>query len=228
MSGRKQPEIKKSYDTIKYFNRKILHWVYQKPRIYPWRATKIKFHALVAEILLQRTKAEQVIPIYRKFISTYPSPAALVASPLSKIKGIIASLGLQWRARKLKELADALIIRHEGKIPIRPEDVMALPGVGPYAASAYLSLHNNKRALLVDSNIVRLYGRFFGFRVHAETRRNSALINLIDLLTPQHGCRRFNYAVLDLGRNICRPRPVCPVCPVLLKCHYYNRGKGRK
>lgn len=222
MPERKQSEIKKSYTTIKYFKRKMLRWVYQKPRIYPWRITKIKFHALVAEILLQRTKAEQVIPIYKKFISTYPSPATLAASPLSKIKRIIASLGLQWRARKIKELAGVLMDRYSGKIPLHFNELMSLPGVGPYAASAYISLHHNKRALLIDSNIVRLYGRFFGFKIHAETRRKRALMNLIDLITPQHNCRQFNYAVLDLGRNICRPKPLCPICPVSIKCYYYN------
>jgi A/G-specific adenine glycosylase len=226
MPERSRSGIKKSYVTIEYFKQKMLRWVYQKPRIYPWRTTKVKFHALVAEILLQRTKAEQVISVYRKFINAYPSPASLATSPLSKIKEMIASLGLQWRARKLKDLAYTLKNRYSGVIPIRLEDLITLPGVGPYAASAYLSLHNNKRALLVDSNIVRLYGRFFGFRVHAETRRNNALTKLIGILTPQRGCRRFNYAVLDLGRNICRPKPACPMCPVLLKCHYYNHGKG--
>ena len=228
MLERKQSEIKSSYGTIKYFTQKMLRWTYQNPHKYPWRSTRIKFHALIVEIMLQRTKAEQVIPIYRKFIKAYPSPNRLLASPLLKIKTIIAPLGLQWRARKIKELARALVNRYNGKIPLHLDELMALPGVGPYAASAYLSLHNNKRALLIDSNIVRLSGRFFGFRIHAETRRKRTLINLIDLITPQHSCRQFNYAVLDLGRNICRSKPLCPICPVYIKCYYYNHRKERK
>ncbi len=226
MPERKLSKIKSSYSTIKYFRRKVLGWVYRKPRHYPWRSSRIKFHSLVAEILLQRTKAEQVTPVYKTFIKIYPSPAALAAGSLARIKMIIAPLGLKWRAQKLKELAEVLKTRYRGIIPCCFDDLIDLPGVGPYVASAYLSLHNNKRALLVDSNIVRLYGRFFGFKVHAESRRNRTLMNLIDLLTPPHECRRFNYTVLDLGRNICQPKPLCPLCPVSSKCHYYNSGKG--
>ena len=228
MSERNRSEIKSSYGTIKYFRQTILHWTYQNPHRYPWRSSRIRFHALIVEILLQRTRAEQVIPIYGKFVNAYPSPDRLSASPLSRIKAIIAPLGLQWRARKMKELACVLADHYGGKIPMRLDALIALPGVGPYAASAYLSLHHNKRALLIDSNIVRLYGRFFGFRTHAETRRNRALMKLIDLLTPQDGCRRFNYAVLDLGRDICRPKPLCTICPVSIKCYYYKRRKEQK
>ena len=226
MPERKQSEIKSSYGTIKYFKHKILRWKYKNPYRYPWRSTKVKFHALIAEILLQRTKAEQVIPIYRMFIRVYPSPKKLLAGSLARIKAIITPLGLQWRARKIKDLARALVNRYGGKVPLCLDELMSLPGVGPYAASAYLSLHHNKRALLIDSNIVRLYGRFFGFNTHAETRRERALMNLIDLITPHNNCRQFNYAVLDLGRNICRPKPLCPVCPVSLRCYYYNHRKG--
>ena len=228
MPQRKRSEIKSSYGTIKYFTQKILNWTYQNPHKYPWRSTRIKFYALIAEILLQRTKAEQVIPIYKKFIKVYPSPDKLSASPLLRIKTIIAPLGLRWRARKIKELACVLVNRYNGKIPLHLNELMALPGVGPYAASAYISLHHNKRALLIDSNIVRLYGRFFGFKSHAETRRKKALMNLIDLITPQYNCRQFNYAVLDLGRNICRSKPLCPICPVYIKCYYYNHRKEQK
>ena len=228
MLEQKQLEIKSSYDTIKYFKQRILRWTYKNPHRYPWRYTRIKFQALIAEILLQRTKAEQVIPIYRKFVKAYPSPDRLAASSISRIKTIIAPLGLRWRARKIKELTDVLMDRYSGKIPLHFNELMSLPGVGPYAASAYLSLHHNKRALLIDSNIVRLYGRFFGFKIHAETRRKKALMNLIDLITPQHSCRQFNYAVLDLGRNICRPKPLCLICPVSIKCYYYKRGKEQK
>lgn len=223
MPKRKWRKIRPSYDTAGYFKQKILRWVYRNPGRYPWRTTRVKFHALIAEILLQRTKAEQVIPVYKRFVKDYPSPAAIAVSSLSQIKKIIAPLGLRWRAKKIKELAATLKNRHRGGIPLHMDGLMALPGIGQYAAAAYLSLHNNKRALLIDSNIVRLYGRFFGFRVHAETRRNSAFMSLADLLTPQRECRRFNYAVLDLGRNICRPKPLCPVCPVSLKCHYYRK-----
>ncbi|MBU1809076.1 MAG: hypothetical protein KJ661_05915 [Candidatus Omnitrophica bacterium] len=226
MSERKRPEIKSSYSTIGYFKRNILQWRYRNSCQYPWRTTKIKFHALIAEILLQRTKAEQVIPVYKRLIKARPSINTIAVMPFSKIKNIIAPLGLRWRAKKIKELACTLKNSYKGRIPANIDELLALPGVGPYAASAYLSLHSNIRALLIDSNIVRLYGRFFGFGVHAETRRIRALTNLINLITPRRQCRRFNYAVLDLGRNICKPKPTCPICPVLLKCHYYNKGKG--
>jgi A/G-specific adenine glycosylase len=100
------------------------------------------------------------------------------------------------------------------------EGLLSLPGVGPYAASAYLSFHCGKRAAIIDGNIVRLYGRVFGLSVHAETRRTKEFIALAESMTPPRAFRAYNYAVLDFTRAVCRPKPNCEGCPLRDLCAY--------
>lgn len=223
MFKRDIPKVKD--DDIRYLKHRMVHWVYSNTHRYPWRTTKSKFHALIAEILLQRTRAEQVIPIYKKFVKTFPSTKTLAYSSFKKISQIIAPLGLRWRAWKIKELGTVLYKKYKGTVPAEIDELLSLPSIGPYAASAFLSFHRSKRGLLIDSNTVRVYGRFFGFEVHAETRREKGLAKLVETLTPRHRCKRFNYSVLDLGRNVCQQRPLCSICPISPRCHYYKKEK---
>jgi A/G-specific adenine glycosylase len=175
----------------------------------------------VAEVLLQRTRAEQVVPVYLNFIRVFPDPASLARANIPEIEKVIAPLGLRWRARFLHELGKELVAC--GYVPADLTLLRKLPGVGSYAASAYLSLHAGMRVPIVDSNVVRFYGRFFGFQTGPETRRDKHLFELADSLTPKRSFRRFNYAVIDFTRAICRPKPLHDICPVAKRCIFYHK-----
>lgn len=197
---------------IKYFRRRILTWGKQNFADFPWRHTPNQWHALVAELMLQRTKAEQVLPAYLSFCNTYQSPKDYISS--SNPSPFI-SLGLYWRAGTLKRLA--AILAHQ-EIPLDKSQLLYLPGIGDYIASAFLSLHAGIRAPIIDSNIVRLYGRFFGFPTDGETRRKRWFIELADSITPERSFKDFNYAVIDLTRMVCKPKPLCSECILAKKC----------
>ena len=211
---------------VRYFRERITTWGRQHFADFPWRHETNWFHALVAEILLQRTRAEQVIPVYREFVTRFPHPASLAEAGVSQVEAVIAPLGLKWRAKLLPRLGRKLIDAQ----PATPSDMRSLlevPGVGPYAAAAFLSLHAGRRAPIVDSNIVRLYGRFFGFHTGPETRRNKTLLQLAELITPQRNYRDFNYALVDFTRAICRPRPHHQLCPLAARCSEHRAASSR-
>jgi len=176
----------------------------------------------VAEVLLQRTRAEQVIPIYLDFVKVFPNPASLAQTSVPDIEKVIVTLGLRWRARTLNALGKELVAR--GDVPTDLASLRKLPGIGPYAAAAYVSFHVGSRVPIVDSNVVRLYGRFFGFQTGPETRRDKQLFELANSVTPKRTFRRFNYAIIDFTRAICRPKPLHDICPVAGKCAFY-RGR---
>lgn len=93
--------------------------------------------------------------------------------------------------------------------------------VGDYVASAFLSLHSNQREVLVDSNIVRFYSRFFGFEANAETRRQKWFKELAEKVTPNKNCKQFNYGLLDFTRKVCKAKkPLCDACLVAKKCEF--------
>ena len=200
-------------------------WGRQHYATFPWRAERDPFFALLAEVLLQRTRAAQVGPVYRDLKARFPTPAGMAASNKAAILQSIRSLGLAWRAATLLKLARALEESHGGRVPDGPAALRSLPGVGPYAAAAYESFHRGRRAAIIDSNVVRLYGRLFGFPTHAETRRTKAMRELAEELTPRRAFRDYNYALLDFTREVCTPRPHCGACPLRGRCCYYA-GRG--
>jgi A/G-specific adenine glycosylase len=214
-------EITISVKTVSYVRRKLLSWGSANFDDFPWRTSKNEFHTLVAEILLQRTKASQVISTYLNFIKTYPDPAKLAHAEVAEVEKVIRPLGLKWRAKLLVQLGIALE-QHNGIVPDVQQALTVLPGVGAYVSTAYLSLHRKKRAAILDSNIVRFYGRFFGFHTGPDTRRNQAVTRLAECLTPARKTKEFNYALIDFTRNVCRPRSDHEICPVKAKCHLWK------
>jgi len=206
------------------FRRRIKEWYLTRKTNYPWRKTKNKWHALVAEIMLQRTNADQVKPVYQKFVKNYRTPEDFLKK-CSKNTNIFKNLGLIWRNELLFESAKAI---SKYGIPNNKEKLLQIPGIGNYIASAFLSLHLNKRAVLIDSNIVRLYARYFGFSYDGETRRKKWFYELADSITPKRNIKEFNYSILDFSRNICTYRPHCNECSLRRKCSYFEKSQKQE
>jgi A/G-specific adenine glycosylase len=201
----------------KYIQDRLINWSKSNSVEFPWRQDNSPFHCLVVEILLQRTKAEQVVPVYNTIRTFFPTADTLARCTVDEIRGIINSLGLSWRANYLKKLAEE-VSKHEGRIPDNYKELIELPGVGSYAAAAYLSLHRGKRSAIIDSNVVRLYCRILGRECDAETRREKWLQEFSDYMTPPRRFRAYNYAALDFARYVCRPKPDCAKCPIKRIC----------
>jgi A/G-specific adenine glycosylase len=203
--------------------RKLLQWYRtHSPPDYPWRHTDNPWHALLAEFLLLRTRADAVEGVYRHIVTHYPEPGDLAALSLDEIASMLYPLGLRWKAPLLKALA-AEIAGRKGRIPEDQESLEQLPGVGPYVVAAFLSLHLGRRALIIDSNTVRFLCRYTGRTYDGETRRKKWVRDLLDALTPDREVRTFNYALLDFCREICRPRnPLCMQCPLRENCAFYR------
>lgn len=164
-------------------------------------------------MLLQRTRAANVLPVYISFIKKFPTPAKLANARVGTIEKIIYPLGLIWRAPWLKKLGQELDSRN-GKIPTSIEELVKLSGIGNYAACAWLGFHGGKRATIVDANVVRWLCRMIGEPYDGETRRQKWLIELADSLTPREDWKGYNYAVLDFTMQICTINPRCDYCPI--------------
>ncbi|MCS3613392.1 hypothetical protein [Salinibacter ruber] len=191
----------------------VLSWGKKNYQEYPWRDPDRKWHGLAAEILLQRTRAQNVVPVYAEFVDRFPEPEDLGRATEEEILDVIGSLGLHWRAPLLKKLGQELTGKES--IPHTLDGLKELPGVGTYVGSAWLTFHAEKRSVLVDSNIVRWICRLLGREYDGETRREGWVRNLLDRLTPEDQHQTFNYALLDFTMNVCQPtRPLCEECPI--------------
>ena len=198
---------------IKKFQNSLIKWGKTNYSFFPWRKTNNKWHALVSEIMLQRTNADQVLPVYIKFCKKYKTPEDLLKN--GKKENLFKNLGLHWREQQINKLAESLT---GIDIPESKDDLLKLPSIGSYITSAYRSLHLGIRDVIVDSNIVRVLGRYFGFETDGETRRKRWLMQLAEKLTPQRRFKEYNYALLDFSRAICTSKPGCDLCIINDKC----------
>lgn len=191
----------------------IIEWGQENYQEYPWRDPDREWHGLIAEILLQRTRAKNVVPVYREFTRRFTRPQDLAEASEEDILDVIGPLGLHWRASLLKQLGNVLV--EEDQLPESLEALKELPGVGEYVASAYLSFHAGQRGVLIDSNIVRWASRMLGREYDGETRREEWVRKFLDRVTPENDHRQFNYALLDFTMSVCRPTsPMCEDCPI--------------
>jgi A/G-specific adenine glycosylase len=199
---------------------RLLPWGAQHFQSFPWRERIPDWQALLAEILLQRTRASQVVPVFDRLATTFISDNPAAKRKDEEILEILGPLGLHWRRRLLLKLRQELLARNLS-VPTTREELLTLPGVGPYIAAAMLSLHLNRRAVIIDSNVVRVLCRLVGRSYDGETRRKTWLKELADRLTPQEGHRAYNYALLDLAMTVCVPnRPLCRKCPLADICEF--------
>ena len=169
--------------------------------------------------MLQRTRADQVLPVYATFAARYQSPEEFVAEPAY----VFSHLGLPIREEHFIALNHTLL---SAGLPADKAPLMRLPGVGDYIASALVSLHLGKRAALIDANTVRVYGRFFGFDTDSETRRRRWFVELAEEVTPRRVFKDYNYAIIDFSREICTPRdPQHAMCPLRHRCLYLQTAE---
>ena len=145
---------------VRAFRKDLARWGKANRRSFPWRETDDPFRILVAEVLLQRSRGKTVAKVYEQLFARWPDAASLARARVDTIERTIRPLGLNKRAGLLKEMA--AVVSGLGEVPSTLDGLLALPGVGPYAAGATLAVAFGKRAPVVDGVTARVYRRYFG------------------------------------------------------------------
>ena len=197
----------------------VLGWGLPRLRDLPWRTTRDPWAILVAEVMLQQTQAERVVPKWRAFLADYPTPQACAVASLGDVLRLWQGLGYPRRARNLHDAAAEIVVRHGGDVPDDLDALRALPGVGAYTARAVRVFAFERDDAVVETNIARLLARVAGERL--TTTRVQAMA---DRLVPPGGGWAWNQVVMDLGATVCRPMPRCAQCPVSARCGWHHRG----
>ncbi|MCK4481620.1 DNA glycosylase [Candidatus Bathyarchaeota archaeon] len=210
---------------IRYVRERLLDWYKENGRDYPWRKTRDPYEILIAEIMLCRTRADQVVPIYKDFIKRYPTIVSLSKANEEDIQKLTYSLGLHWRNKRFRDLARYVISKLDGKIPQEREELTRLPGVGEYVAGVFVSSAYNKKEWIVDTNVIRVFSRFFGFKVKGDGRRDKRIISLAQQYVDCENPRLSNFAIIDFAALICKKiNPLHSRCFISEKCVYYKGG----
>lgn len=209
-----------SDDEVRVIRRRLVKWGRQNFRAFEWRRETDPWLTLVAQFLLQRTRAPQAEEVFRWFKEAYPQAHDLVADGVEAAGSVLKKTGLHWRAQHLYGIAVAVADRG-GRPPEDMERLLSITGIGPYTAAAWLSLHRNVRAVIIDANVARLLGRIVGGPVVTDPRHVRWLQELAERITPRRIFRDYNYAALDLTMMICTPTaPKCSECPLATECDF--------
>lgn len=211
---------------MRLFQRRLLTWFRTHARDLPWRRTRNGYEVLVSEFMLQQTQVSRVLEYYPRFLSRFPSVHHLARARRRAVREAWDGLGYYARARNLHALAKTVVRRHNGRLPDRPEDLVALPGVGRYTAGAVACFAFEKPVAAVDTNIARVIRRVWGIgNAKPGTRTSGAGLQRVweiaGRIVPRNGktAWRFNQAIMELGATVCVARhPKCPECPVRAQC----------
>jgi A/G-specific adenine glycosylase len=200
----------------------LLKWSNQNYAHLPWRINRTLYRTLVSEIMLQQTTVGAVLAKYEPFFNLFPDLKKLAMASEQELQMAWKGLGYYRRARNLKQACAYIHNELQGEIPLDYQHLLAIPGIGPYTASAILSIGANRPYLAIDANVERVLARFFAIKLPKGKALHS---KLQDEYVAQLGGdfqkspRQFNEALMDVGRIFCQARKAnCLLCPLRVNC----------
>jgi A/G-specific adenine glycosylase len=214
---------------ISQFQQTLLNWYDTDGRHFPWRNKRLtQYQIIIAETLLQRTKAETVSKFYRQFIKDFPNWISLAQSNTSVIEKYLKPIGLyKQRAKRLKSLAVEMVKR-KGKLPRDRAELESIPFMGQYIANAVELIIYNKPSPLIDVNMSRLLERYFGKRNMADIRYDPYLQELSYKIVNHTRAKELNWAILDFAALICKARkPICKSCQFNGNCSSFKEARNK-
>jgi A/G-specific adenine glycosylase len=197
-------------------------WYDAHAREMPWRVAPVDSKAgkrpdpyfiWMSEVMLQQTTVAAVKEYFLKFTTKWPNVRDLAAAEDADVMAAWAGLGYYARARNLLKCARVIIEDHGGIFPSSYDDLLTLPGVGPYTAAAIASIAFNQPATVLDGNVERVMARMYDIHDPLPGAK-PALMKRAEGLTPTDRPGDYAQAVMDLGATICTPKnPACGICP---------------
>jgi A/G-specific adenine glycosylase len=214
------------YPLQKIRNIIIKWWNFSGRRHFPWRDTRDPYKILVAETLLHRTRAEQVVPLYQRFIDNFPDIHSVTRSSPDELTRLLYSAGLKWRWNRFYAMSVDIEERLNGKIPDDFSELTSLPGISHYIASAVRCFAFCYPDVLLDTNTVRVTGRVFGLNISDSSRRSKQFRSILEKFIDTRHPREFNWALIDFAALVCKSRnPLHEQCPIKEFCKFYNTQK---
>ena len=205
-----------------FFVQNLLEWFKDHGRHLPWRRSNATpYEILVAELMLKKTRAENVVEPFLRFITEFPTPKDIVVAPDDTLKDILQPLGLfRQRFISFKVIFSKIVEEYHGEIPRLKEQLLELPYVGEYTANAVLCFGYSRDLPIVDVNVTRVCQRYFGLDVYGDPRVDKHIWDLLERILPKGLSKEFNFALLDLGSLVCTSRrPKHETCPLRSFCN---------
>lgn len=201
----------------------LLQWFYKNQRSMPWRENPTPYRVWISEIMLQQTTVATVHSYFIRFMDKFPTLDHLSRANEDDILKLWAGLGYYSRARNI--LKTARILQSEENFPQTYQELLQLPGIGPYTAGAIASIAFHQPVSLVDTNVDRVIGRFYALNRKTEdfekqlrsfAQKNIEQVNPTEIWA-------WNQAIMELGALCCKPKVAnCEDCPLQSGCQAFS------
>lgn len=168
----------------------------------PWRKKITPYRIWVSEIMLQQTQVDRVIPFFNNWMKLFPTIQKLAQAPQSEVLRAWKGLGYNSRALRMKKTAELARI---GSLPKTYEELLKLPGIGPYTAGAIMAFAYDKSVVMIETNIRRVYLNYF-FK-NKENVHDKELLELIKKTLPKENFREWYFALMDYGSYLGKTIP---------------------
>ena len=141
---------------------RLFDWWSRYARDLPWRFGRTTpWGVLVSEVMSQQTQMSRVVPYWTAWMDAWPDAASLAAAPKAEVITAWGRLGYPRRALRLQECARQVASQYADRLPRDYDQLVALPGIGDYTASAVMSFAYGERIAVIDTNIRRVLSRVF-------------------------------------------------------------------
>ncbi|MET7701313.1 A/G-specific adenine glycosylase [Streptomyces sp. NPDC005485] len=207
----------------------VIAWFDEHARDLPWRHPDAgPWGVMVSEFMLQQTPVSRVLPVYEHWLARWPRPADLAGEAPGEAVRAWGRLGYPRRALRLHGAAVAITERHGGDVPADHAQLLALPGIGEYTASAVASFAYGRRHAVLDTNVRRVFARAVTGVQYPPNATTAAERKLARALLPDDEGRasRWAAASMELGALVCTAKnESCRRCPIAAQCAWLLAGK---
>jgi endonuclease-3 len=118
-------------------------------------------------------------------------------------------------------MANLVMDKFGGQIPMTVDELVQLPGVGRKTANVITSVIDNQPNLAVDTHVFRVSARI-GLSIKAKTPLDTEL-QLMQFI-PKEFISKFHHWLILHGRYICIARkPKCEECGLRPACKYFQK-----
>ena len=169
----------------------------------PWRKKINPYRVWVSEIMLQQTQVDRVISFFNQWMNKFPTVYDLASASQIDVLKVWKGLGYNSRAIRLKRAAEILVNDYDGIFPKNFEEIVELPGIGPYTAGAIMAFAYKKPSVFIETNIRRVFINYF-FKDRTEKVHDREILELVSQTLPEKNIREWYFALMDYGAYLGR------------------------
>ena len=174
---------------LKYFSKKLLAWYKKNKRDLPWRKTQNPYFIWISEIMLQQTTVNTVILYYQRWIKVLPTVQDVAMARQQRLLKLWQGLGYYNRVKNIHKAAKLVCTKYNGRIPRDPQELIKLPGFGPYTIGAVLSIAYQQSHPLIDANVRRVIMRILAIEEKPNRLTDQQICTFLKPILPKKKSR---------------------------------------